>query len=100
MPTNTPSADHMEQNKRLDRIEDKLDKLSDAVVSLARAEEKISALMISTQAQSEVLIQLSKRVEKVEKTVDGNTLTINIVNKLFWVIIAAAAAGITGMFIS
>ena len=31
-------------NTRLTRIEDKLDKLSDAMVSLARAEEKITSL--------------------------------------------------------
>ena len=32
------------QSQRLDRIEDKIDKLSDAMVSLARAEEKLIAI--------------------------------------------------------
>ena len=31
------------QNQRLDRIEEKIDKLSDAMISLARAEEKARA---------------------------------------------------------
>ena len=35
------TKDHKEQNDRLDRIESKLDTLSEAIVSLARAEEKI-----------------------------------------------------------
>ena len=41
---------------RLDRIEEKLDKLSDAVVSLARMEER--------------LITIFNRIEKVEDRVD------------------------------
>ena len=32
------------QNQRLDRIEEKIDKLAEAMVSLARAEEKIGSL--------------------------------------------------------
>ena len=33
--------------QRLDRIEDKLDKLADAMVAMARAEEKLEALQLS-----------------------------------------------------
>ena len=32
------------QSTRLDRIEDKIDKLSDAIISLARVEEKIASM--------------------------------------------------------
>ena len=85
------SAEHKDQNKRLDRIEDKLDKLSDAVISLARAEEKISVLMTTTQVQNDALVRLNNRVDRLEKDVDGNKLTINIINKVFWLIMAAAA---------
>jgi tetrahydromethanopterin S-methyltransferase subunit G len=85
------SAEHKEQNKRLDRIEDKLDKLSEAVISLARAEEKISVLMTTSQVQNDSLVRLNNRVDRLEKDVDGNKLTINIINKVFWLIMAAAA---------
>ena len=34
------------QTDRLNRIEDKLDKLSEAIISLARAEEKISHVYV------------------------------------------------------
>lgn len=85
------SAEHKEQNKRLDRIEDKLDKLSEAVISLARAEEKISVLMTTSQVQNDSLLRLNNRVDRLEKDVDGNKLTINIINKVFWLIMAAAA---------
>jgi hypothetical protein len=32
--------DHMNQSDRLDRIEEKIDRMSEAIISLARAEEK------------------------------------------------------------
>jgi len=85
------------QNSRLDRIEDKLDRLSDAVVSLARAEEKIAAIMISVQAQNETMISLGRRIDVVEKATNENSTTINTINKLFWILIAAAVATISTM---
>ena len=89
------SAEHKDQNKRLDLIEDKLDRLSEAVISLARAEEKISVLMTTSQVQNDALVRLNNRVDRLEKDVDGNKLTINIINKVFWIIMAAAATIIT-----
>ena len=40
----SPTKDHSDQNARLDRIENKLDSLSEAIISIARAEEKITML--------------------------------------------------------
>jgi len=94
------SAEHRDQNKRLDRIEDKLDRLSDAVVSIARAEEKISSLMISVQAQNETMIAMNRRVDSIEKKVDGNASTINTINRLFWILTAAAVTTISTLIIT
>ena len=44
------------QTDRLDRIENKLDKLSEAIVSLARAEEKISQMEKFLHQQMEMLV--------------------------------------------
>ena len=41
------------QSQRLDRIEEKLDNLADAVIALARAEEKIHTLTSFSKQQSE-----------------------------------------------
>ena len=87
------------QNDRLDRIENKLDKLSEAIVSLARAEEKISQMEKFLHQQMEMLVDNQRRLEAVEKNVMSNATTINVINKLFWIVMAAAATTITGMLL-
>ena len=87
------------QTDRLDRIEIKLDKLSEAVVSLARAEEKLKSMEKFMHQQMDQILEMGKRLEDVEKNVMNNSSTINIINKLFWIVMAAAATAITGMLI-
>lgn len=87
------------QTDRLDRIEVKLDKLSEAVVSLARAEEKLKSMEKFMHQQMDQILEMGKRLEDVEKNVMNNSSTINIINKLFWIVMAAAATAITGMWI-
>ena len=87
------------QTDRLDRIEIKLDKLSEAVVSLARAEEKIISMEKFMHQQMDQILEMGKRLEGVEKRVTTNASTINIINKLFWIVMAAAATAITTMLV-
>ena len=87
------------QADRLDRIEIKLDKLSEAVVSLARAEEKIISMEKFMHQQMDQILEMGKRLEDVEKRVTTNASTINIINKLFWIVMAAAATAITTMLV-
>ena len=82
---------------RLDRIEEKIDKLSDAIISLARAEEKIATMAEFGKQQGEQILTLINRVDKLDQVVRENAATVNIINKLFWIVIAAAATAITGM---
>ena len=87
------------QTDRLDRIENKLDKLSEAIISLARAEEKIQNMEKFLHQQMEMLVDNQRRLEVVEKNVMSNATTINVINKLFWIVMAAAATTITGMLL-
>lgn len=87
------------QNDRLDRIENKLDRLSEAIVSLARAEEKIQSMEKFLHQQMDMMLEGQKRLEAVEKSARDNATTINIINKLFWIVMAAVAASITGMLV-
>ena len=87
------------QTDRLDRIEIKLDKLSEAVVSLARAEEKIISMEKFMHQQMDQILEMGKRLEGVEQRVTTNASTINIINKLFWIVMAAAATAITTMLV-
>ena len=101
MATNMTVAQQREEAAaRLDRIEGKLDKLSEAVVSIARAEEKIATLTSFSKQQSEMIQHLTIRIDKLEEAVISNSSTVNIINKVFWIIIASAATAIAGMFIT
>lgn len=88
------------QHDRLDRIENKLDKLSEAIISLARAEEKITAMEKFVHQQMDMMMEGQKRLEAVEKQLRHNTTTISVINKLFWIVMAATAATITGMLVT
>ena len=82
---------------RLDRIEEKIDRMSEAIIALARAEEKIEALTRSFNDQNKIIVNLALRIDDVEGIVQANTSTVNIINKIFWIIISAAAVAVSGM---
>ena len=84
---------------RLDRIDEKIDKMADAVIALARAEEKIITLTSFSKQQSEQIQNVINKVEELEKKVISNASTVNIINKMFWIVMAAAATAITGMLL-
>jgi hypothetical protein len=64
---------------------------------LARAEEKIITLTEFGKQQGEQILTLINRVDRLEELVRQNASTVNVINKLFWIVIAAAATAITGM---
>ena len=71
--------------------------MADAIIALARAEEKIITLTDFGKQQGEQILTLINRVDKLDQVVRENAATVNIINKLFWIVIAAAATAITGM---
>ena len=93
----TAAEQRAEQALRLDRIETKIDSMSEAIIALARAEEKIVTLTEFGKQQGEQILTLINRVDRLEELVRANASTVNVINKIFWVVIAAAATGITGM---
>ena len=80
---------------RLTRIEEKLDKLADTMISLARAEEKIESMSDEYQKQYERINRLSQKIDDIEKIVLDNQRTVQFMHKLFWVVVVAAAGAIT-----
>ena len=83
---------------RLDRIEGKLDKLTDAMVSVARAEEKIGTLMNDHEKMHERLNRFSQKLDDIEKKVEDNARTVQVINKLFWAVITAIVVGLASQF--
>jgi predicted nucleic acid-binding Zn-ribbon protein len=75
---------------RLDRIEEKIDKLADAMISLARAEEKILALQGDHENMRDRLNKLSVKLDEIQQSVDKNAHTVSIINKVVYAAMVAA----------
>ena len=81
-------------NSRLDRIEDKLDQLTEAMVAMARAEEKIANLQQDQMNMFERMNKHSEKLDDIEKVCNDNHRTICVINKLFWVVTVAVIGSI------
>ena len=87
-------------NNRLDRIEEKLDKLATAMVSIARDEEKIAAMQEFQHNQIERVNRLSVKLDDIEKKVDENHRTVCLINKLVYAALIAAVGAYVAQFIT
>jgi predicted nucleic acid-binding Zn-ribbon protein len=75
---------------RLDRIEEKIDRLADAMISLARAEEKIVALQVDHDNMRDRMNKLSVKLDEIQQSVDKNAHTVSIINKVVYAAMVAA----------
>lgn len=79
---------------RLERIENKMDKMAEALITLARVEEKMENYNKYRDDSWSRMNKFSEKLDAIEKKVDENAHTVKIINKLFWVAIVAAAGAI------
>jgi phage shock protein A len=79
--------------KRLDRIEDKIDKLSEAMVSLARAEQRILSIEAERSSQNNRMDAFANKLDQLEGKIDVQNATTSIVSKLFYIVVMAFATG-------
>lgn len=86
------------QNQRLDRIEEKIDKLSDAMISLARAEEKLIQIEKNNHANFDRMNRFSQKLDDIEKKVDDNARTVAIINRVVYVVGIAVIGAIVNQF--
>ena len=86
------------QSQRLDRIEEKIDKLSEAMISLARAEEKLIAIEKSNQSHYDRMNKFSMKLDNIEKRTDDNARTVSIINKVVYILTVAAATTLFKVF--
>lgn len=85
-------------NERFDRIEKKIDKLSDAMVSLARTEEKIMAMEADRANTIERLNRHSEKLDQLNDEVKENSRVTKNVTKITWMVVAATVGVATKMF--
>ena len=91
--------EHLSQeNHRLDRIEGKLDKLTDTVVALARAEEKLINLEKSRQDFADAIDNHDERLDIVEGKISSLELTSSILSKLFWIVVTVGAGYVASLY--
>ena len=87
------SIDITDLSKRFDRVESKIDKLSDAMISLARTEEKIMSMESDRSNMLERLNRHSEKLDELNDMVKENSrVTANIV-KITWIVVGALIAG-------
>ena len=80
---------------RLGRIEEKLDKLADAVVSLARMEERMLTIFKRIELYETRQDKIEVRVNDLELEDAGKNSVIRIIEKATWLVLGIALAFFT-----
>ena len=85
-------------DSRLERIEEKLDKLSDTVSDLARIEERMLSVFKRLDRHEKRLDDQEDDLKDLSYSVLLNSKTSSSIERLFWVIITATASVVVYMF--
>mgnify|MGYP000237269440 FL=1 len=83
------------QSNRLNRIEEKIDKMAEAIIQMARFEAKLDNYEKYRDESWARMNRFSEKLDRIEKKVDDNAHTVGLINKLFWVAIVAFAGAVT-----
>jgi|SRR5210317_381370 hypothetical protein len=87
---------HQKDDTRLDRIEEKIDRMSEAVIALARAEEKIVNLDETTRMILKRMVEQDERLRQVEAIQQDNQSTIKTIRSVVWTAISALITSAIG----
>jgi hypothetical protein len=87
------------EKTRLDRIEEKIDKMADAIIALARAEEKISNLDETTRIILKRMVAQEERLRKVEQTQVDAEGTLQTIKSIAWTFVSAIITALGGALI-
>jgi len=87
---------NQKDDTRLDRIEEKIDRMSEAVIALARAEEKIVNLDETTRMILKRVVEQDERLRQVEAIQQDNQSTIKTIRSVVWTAISALITSAIG----
>ena len=76
-------------SRRLEKIEDKLDKLTEAIVSIARIEERVATVLKNNDRFFVKLDKLESRLDVVETKPAKYQSSLAFTERFFWIIITA-----------
>jgi len=86
------------EDLRLSRIEAKLDKLADAVVSLARMEERMLTIFKRIEHYEDRQQKIEDRVSEIEKDDASKDSIFSVVNRSIWLVAGIALAFVFDLF--
>ena len=99
MADNTILQEHVQrEEQRLARIEDKIDKLSDATIDLARAEEKLINIEKANSQHFERMNRFSMRMDDMEDTVQEQGKTVKVMQYIITLTATIFAGVVVKMF--
>lgn len=75
---------------RLSRMEEKLDKLSDAVVAMARMEERMLTLFKRMDKFDSCIHKIDARMDEMERKAIAREQKIAFAERLFWMVCTGA----------
>jgi len=84
-------------DQRLNRIEVKIDKLAEAMISLARTEEKILSMERENQNHYDRMNRFSQKLDSIEIKVNENAHTVSIINRISFIGVAAVLGALIKM---
>lgn len=79
-----------ERDNRLERIERKIDDLSEAFIILARTEEKLTTIERDRMEFQTRLNRIDHRLDAIAQKVEQTNNTTSIINKVFWIVLTAS----------
>jgi hypothetical protein len=88
----------MTDEHRFDRLEEKIDRLSEAVVSLARIEERMITLFNRMDKSDKSADRLEGRVGKLEDISSGRGHVIRFFERIFWIVLTASVGAVFWIF--
>ena len=78
-----------EDHGRLERTEAKLDSVGEALVALARLDERMITLFKRMQTLDDQQSDQSNRLVKLEGNVGSNGASLRFAERVFWIVLAA-----------
>jgi hypothetical protein len=82
----------MTDEARLERIEKKLDEVGQAIVALARMEERMITLFKRMDTLDQEQSQQGRRVTLLENKVGNNGQMLRFAERVFWIVVTAGVA--------
>ena len=83
---------------RLDKFEAKLDSINDALISLARIEERVTTILKNNERMHTEVNDLDERVGDLEQQSAVQGFTLSKGERLFWIVLTFLVSAITANF--